>query len=84
MSSVVYKMLLTRHTQNSECRSELAVIFPIIGKKARKNNQISVSDGDREIPTPRSTNNAGNSVNPVSDIIRLSSGRDFSVYIGDL
>ena len=57
-----------------------ASIFPIIGKK---NNQSSVSDADQEIPTLESTDDAGNSVNLVFDIIRLPSGSDFSVCIGD-
>ena len=54
--------------------------LPIRGKK---NNQSSVSDADREIPTLGSTDNAGNSVNLLSGIIRLPSGWDFSVCIGD-
>ena len=41
--------------------------FTVIGKK---NNQTLVSDADREIPTLGSTDNAGNSVNLVSSIIR--------------
>ena len=36
-----------------------------------------------EIPILGSTNNAGNSVNFVSGIVRLSSGWDFLVCIGD-
>ena len=36
----------------------------IFQRKGKKNNQSSVSDADREIPTLGSTNNAGNSVNP--------------------
>ena len=44
--------------------------FYVIGKK---NYQTSVSDADQEIPTLGSTNIAGNSVNPVSGIIRLPS-----------
>ena len=47
------------------------LIFPIIGKK---NNQSSVSDAERKIPTLGSTDNASNSVNIVSGIIRLPSG----------
>ena len=43
-------------------------IFPIIGKK---NNQSSVFDADREVSTLRSKDNAGNSVNLISDIVRL-------------
>ena len=53
-------------------------IFNVIGKK---HNQTSVSDADREMPTLRSMDNAGNSVNLVSSIIRLPSGWDFSVCI---
>ena len=49
-------------------------IFQRIGKK---NNQSSVSDADREISTLGPTDNAGNSVNLVSSIIRLPSGWDF-------
>ena len=49
----------------------------------QKNNQLSVSDADREIKSLGSTDNAGNSVNLVSGIIRLPSGWDFSVCIGD-
>ena len=52
--------------------------FNVIGKK---NNQTSVSDADREIPTLGLTNNAGNSVNFVSGIIRLPLVLDFSVCI---
>ena len=36
------------------------MIFNAIGKQ---NNQTSISDADREIPTLGSTDNAGNSVN---------------------
>ena len=49
----------------------------------RKNNQTSASDADREIPTLGSMNNAGNSVNLVSGIIRLPSGRKISVFDAD-
>ena len=45
----------------------------------KKNNQSMVSDADGEIPTPGSTDNAVDSVNLVSRIIRLPSGWDFSV-----
>ena len=38
-----------------------------------KNNQLSVSDVDREIPILGSTNNAGNSINLVFGIFRLPS-----------
>ena len=54
-------------------------LYHVIGKK---NNQSSVSDADREIPILGSTDNAGNSVNLVSGIIRLPTGWDFSVCIG--
>ena len=60
MTLVVYKRYLCAVTQNCEWHSKVAIIFPIIGKK---NNQSLVSDADREIPTLRSTDNAGNSVN---------------------
>ena len=43
------------------------MIFIVIGKK---NNKTSASDADREIPKLRSTDNAGDSVNLVSGIIR--------------
>ena len=42
--------------------------FHVLGKK---DNQTSVSDADRDIPTLGSTENAENSVNLVSGIIRL-------------
>ena len=45
--------------------------------KKQKNNQTSVSDADRDIQPLGSTDNAGNSVNLVSDIIHLPSGWDF-------
>ena len=54
--------------------------FNVISKKY---NQTSGSDADREIPTLGSTDNVGNSVNLVSGIIRLPSGWDFSICIGD-
>ena len=53
--------------------------FNGIGKR---NNQTSVSDADREIPTLGSTDNSENWVNLVSGIIRLPSGLDFSACIG--
>ena len=56
------------------------ILFNVIGKK---NNQTSVSDADKEIPTLGPADNAGNSVNLVFGIIRLPSGWDFSVCIGD-
>ena len=55
-------------------------ICNVIGKK---DNQTSVSDAEREIQTLGSTDNAGNSVNLVTGIIRLQSSWDFSVCIGD-
>ena len=65
--------LFTRRKENFEWRSELAIvnclfkpsIFPMIGKK-----KWSVSDEDREIPTLRLMDNAGNEVYRVSGIIR--------------
>ena len=76
MTSVFYIRSFRTVTKNAERRLELAVLqryckysffkalfFPIIGKK---NNQSSVSDADREIPTLGSTDNTGNSVNLVS------------------
>ena len=55
----------------------------IFQRTGKINNQSSVSDADRENPTLGSTDNAGNSVNLVSGIIRIPSGWDFSVCIGD-
>ena len=55
--------------------------FNVIGKK---NNQTSVFDADREIPTLGSTDNAGNSVNLVSGFIRLPSDWDFFVCIDSI
>ena len=54
-------------------------IFNVIDKK---NNQTAVPDADRVVPTLGLTDNAGNSVNLDSSIIRLPSGWDFSVCIG--
>ena len=45
----------------------------------KKNNQTLVSDVDQEISTLGSTDNAENSVNLVSGIIRLLLGWGFSV-----
>ena len=42
--------------------------FNVIGKK---NNQTSISNADREIPTLESMDNAGNSVNLVSGISQV-------------
>ena len=63
-----------------EITNDYFKIFNVIGKK---NSQTSVYDADREIPTIGSTDNAGNSVNLVSGIIRLPSGLGFSVCIGE-
>ena len=52
------------------------MIFNVIGKKY---NPTSFSDADQEISTLGSTDNAGNSVNFVSGIIRLLSGWDIDV-----
>ena len=49
----------------------------------KKHNQTSVSGADQELPALGSTDNAGNEVNLVSGIIRLPSGWDVSVCIGD-
>ena len=65
---------------NVVCNFFKASMFPNIGKI---NNQSSISVADREIPNLVSTDNAGNSVNLVYGIIRLSSGWDFSICIGD-
>ena len=58
---------------------KMSICF-IIGKK---NNQSSVLDADQEIPILGSTDNAKNSVNLISGIIRLPSSWDFSVCIED-
>ena len=52
---------------NYENFKEIIQFYSIIGTKS---NQSSTSDSDREIPTFGSTDNAGNSVNLVFDIIR--------------
>ena len=48
--------------------------YSIVGKK---NNQSSVSDADREIPTLESTDNVRNSVNLVFCIIHFPVGLGF-------
>ena len=58
----------------------IKIIFNIIGKV---NNQTSVSDADREIPTLRYVNNGGNPVNLVSGTTRLPSAWNISVCIVD-
>ena len=55
------------------------IFFDDIDKKI---NQISVCDADREMPTLGSTDYAENSVNLVSCIIPLPSGRDFLSAVG--
>ena len=92
MTSVVYKYYLLR---NEDLQMTFGVghyttlIVNILFKTSifqricKKNNQSSVSDADREIPILGSTDNAGNSVKLVSGIIRLPSGWDVSVCIGD-
>ena len=77
MTSVIYKRSIRAVTKNAECWppysvncknfKEIIRFYLIIGKK---NNQSSVSDADRETETLGSTDNAGNSVNLVSSIIR--------------
>ena len=56
------------HKRNDE---RYLIIFNV---KSKKNNQTLVSDAYRAIPTLGSTDNAGNSVNLVSGIIRLPAG----------
>ena len=68
------------YSLNCKNFKEMIRVYSIIGKK---NNRSSVSDADREIPTLRSMDNAGNLVNLVSCIIRLPSGWDFSVCMID-
>ena len=67
-------------SKRKELMTIINIFFNVIGKK---NKQTSVSDADREIPTLGSMDDAGSSVNLVSGIIRLPSGWDFSVCIGD-
>ena len=67
--------------KRKEKRTRIRMInnnFNVIGKK---NNQISVSGPEREIPTLGSTDNAGKSVNSLSSILCLPSGWDFLVCI---
>ena len=94
ISDISYlQTLLTRRNENLQMtfgvgRHTMLIVdilfktstFQRIGKK---NNQTSVSEADREILTLGSTDNAGNTVNLVSRIIRLPSGWDFSVCIRD-
>ena len=61
-----------------EITNDTLIMFIFIGKK---NNQAAAFDADGEILNLWSTDNAGNSVNLVSGIIRLPSGCDFSVCI---
>ena len=49
----------------------------------KKNNQTSVSDADLEIPTLKSADNAGNSVNLVSGVIHFPVGWAFLICVGD-
>ena len=65
MTSVVYKRSLRAVTRNAECTScsvNILFIASIFTIKSKKNNQSSVFDADKEIPTLRSMDNAGNSV----------------------
>ena len=64
-----------RHKLSNKGNYEVQITFNVIVKK---NNQSSISNADREIPTLGSTDNTGNSVNIVSGIIRLPSVWDFS------
>ena len=63
-----------------EMTNNKIINFNVIGKK---NNQTAVSDADREIPTRGLMDNAGNSVNLISGILRLPSGWSFPACIGD-
>ena len=56
----------------------LIVIFFLFQRKGKKNNQSSVSEADREIPTLGSTDNAGNSGNLVSVYPRVGISRSAS------
>ena len=51
----------------------------------KKNNATLVSDADREIPTLRSRDNAGNLLNLVCGIVHLPSGLGFlCLHLGEL
>ena len=54
-----------------EMKDKIIIICNVMGKK---NNQISVSYADREIPTRGSTYNAGNEVNNAGNEVNLVSG----------
>ena len=66
---------LPPYSVNCEKCKEIIRFYSVIVKK---NNQSSVSDADREIPTLWSTGNAGNSVDLVSGLTGLPSGWGFS------
>ena len=71
--------LLTRKLPN-DFRSWPS-FFPLIGKK---NNQTSVSDADREIPTLGSPDNAGKLVNLVALSVYLRVGISRSASVTDV
>ena len=81
---ICLQKLLTRRNENLQMKFDVGrhtmlivnILFKtsIFQRKGKKNNQSSVSDEDREIPTLGSTVNAGNEANLVSGIIRLPSG----------
>ena len=89
MTLVVYKHYLRAVTKTTKMTfgvdRHTTLILNIIFKTSiflrigKKNNHSSVSDADRV----GSTDNAANSVYLVSGILRLPSGWDFSVCIGD-
>ena len=60
-------------TQNIGTQQHILSFLTYETEVGKKNNQTSVSDADREIPILGSTENAGNSVNLVSGIIRSPS-----------
>ena len=63
--------------------SKMKEMTDINNKNVIVKKNYQTSDVDQEIPILGSTDNAGNSVNLFSGIIRLLSGFDFSVCIGD-
>ena len=64
------------------CKIKFATIKLTIHLPRYENNQTWVSDADLEIPTLGSRDNAGNTVNLISDII-CTSDWDLTVCIGD-
>ena len=72
---------ITENGQAASCQLFHRKIYGFL-LQCKKNCQTSVSGADREIPTIGSTDNAGNSVNLVSGIIRLlrKPGRHISYF----